>query len=133
MVIDGVRLDPITLCATNSDGEPLMANKMGVKELRAELAARQCPLRGNKKELARQLQKARTEAVVDQALIGDSGKSASKVNKVKLLTVDQVWKGGKLVDRNEYQQEAEVPDDDDDDYEEDVSMHASCNFSLALV
>lgn len=54
--IDGVVLDSISLCALSSDGESLAPTKMSVRELRAELAARQYPLRGNKKELVKQLQ-----------------------------------------------------------------------------
>lgn len=54
--IDGVVLDSISLCALSGDGESLAPTKMSVRELRAELAARQYPLRGNKKELVKQLQ-----------------------------------------------------------------------------
>lgn len=56
IVIDGVILDSVTLCALKEDGESLAPTKMSVRELRAELAARQYPLRGNKKELVKQLQ-----------------------------------------------------------------------------
>jgi hypothetical protein len=86
VVIDGVRLDPATLCAINDDGEILLPNKMGVKELRAELAARQSPLRGNKKELTRLLSRARSAAEVDESLVGDSGKRDGKVKKVRFTT-----------------------------------------------
>lgn len=54
--IDGIMLDSDTLCALNDEGEALAPTKMSVRELRAELAARQYPLRGNKKELIKQLQ-----------------------------------------------------------------------------
>lgn len=54
--IDGVILDPESLCVLNEDGVCLSPTKMSVRELRAELAARQYPLRGNKKELIKQLQ-----------------------------------------------------------------------------
>lgn len=54
--IDGVTLDAKTLCALNEEGIPLGPTKMSVRELRAELAARQYPLRGNKRELTKQLQ-----------------------------------------------------------------------------
>lgn len=54
--IDGILLDSTSLCALNEEGEPLSPTKMSVRELRAELAARQFPLRGNKKELIKQLQ-----------------------------------------------------------------------------
>jgi len=56
LFIDGIALDSSTLCAVGEDLIPLPPNKMSVKELRAELAARQCPLLGNKKELVKQLQ-----------------------------------------------------------------------------
>ena len=56
ITIDGVVLDSTSLCALNADGECLAPTKMSVRELRAELAARQYPLRGNKKELIKQLQ-----------------------------------------------------------------------------
>lgn len=54
--IDGVALDTSNLCVLSDSGEILAPTKMSVRELRAELAARQCPLRGNKKELIKQLQ-----------------------------------------------------------------------------
>jgi len=54
--IDGINLDSSSLCAINENGEALAPTKMSVRELRAELAARQYPLRGNKKELVKQLQ-----------------------------------------------------------------------------
>lgn len=54
--IDGVALDSSNLCVLSENGEILAPTKMSVRELRAELAARQCPLRGNKKELIKQLQ-----------------------------------------------------------------------------
>lgn len=54
--IDGVALDSSNLCVLSDSGEILAPTKMSVRELRAELAARQCPLRGNKKELIKQLQ-----------------------------------------------------------------------------
>ena len=54
--IDGVALDSSTLCVLSESGEISAPTKMSVRELRAELAARQCPLRGNKKELIKQLQ-----------------------------------------------------------------------------
>jgi hypothetical protein len=54
--IDGIILDSSSLCVLNEDGESLPPTKMSVRELRAELAARQYPLRGNKKELIKQLQ-----------------------------------------------------------------------------
>lgn len=82
VVIDGIRLDPVTLCAVNDDGGIMLPNKMGVKELRAELAARQSPLRGNKKELTRLLSRARAAAELDESLVGDSGRRDGKVKKV---------------------------------------------------
>lgn len=43
--------------------------------------------------------------------------------QVQVLTVDQVWKGGKLVDRNEYRDEQIVDEEDDDEVEEEVCAH----------
>ena len=56
LVIDGISLHPSTLCAVGDDFTQLAPTKMSVRELRAELSARQCPVRGNKKELIKQIQ-----------------------------------------------------------------------------
>lgn len=56
LVIDGISLHPITLCAVGEDFTQLAPTKMSVRELRAELSARQGPVRGNKKELVKQIQ-----------------------------------------------------------------------------
>jgi hypothetical protein len=53
--VDGVRLDAATLMAVNNEGSPLLPSKMGVRELRAELAARRYPLKGSKKDLQKKL------------------------------------------------------------------------------
>jgi hypothetical protein len=57
--IDGVSVDPLQLCAVDGGGAPLAVSRMTVRELRAELAARRAPVAGNKKELARRVQKLR--------------------------------------------------------------------------
>ena len=86
VVIDGVNLDPVTLCAVGADGDQLTPNKMSVKELRAELAARQCLLSGNKKELQKQLHNARAEAkgvqAIHDTLVADNSKRNSKAKSV---------------------------------------------------
>ena len=56
IIIDGVHVDPQTLSCLDASGAPLAITRMGVKELRAELAARRAPVAGNKKELAKRLQ-----------------------------------------------------------------------------
>jgi len=56
LVIDGVSIDPVTLVCLDGNGAPLAVSRMGVRELRAELAARKAPVSGNKKELAKRLQ-----------------------------------------------------------------------------
>jgi len=78
LIIDGIPLHPTNLCCGAFEGSefvPKVPTKMSVKELRAELAARQYPLRGNKKELIKQLQKARVEAEVEGATY-NNGKGA---------------------------------------------------------
>lgn len=57
--VDGVRLDPATLAAVDAAGTALAVSRMGVRELRAELAARRAAVGGNKKDLAKRLQKLR--------------------------------------------------------------------------
>ena len=114
LVIDGIPLDPVTLCAVGPDGNQLAPTKMGVKELRAELAARQSPLRGNKRELTRQLQKARAEAEVLGSSL-DNGKDSSK--KVEVILVEESWDVGNLVSQNTYEDERLVEDVDEDEDE----------------
>ena len=79
LMIDGVQLDPVTLVAVGPDGTILTPSRMSVTELRAELAARQGPLQGNKKELVRQLQKARAEAKVIGSELEDDKSQSKKV------------------------------------------------------
>lgn len=116
--IDGIQLDPVTLCAVAADGTPLPVTKMGVKELRAELAVRQSPLRGNKRELVRQLQKARAEADVVGATLGN-GKDTSK--KVEVILVEESWDVGNLVHQNMYEDERLLEDFDEDEDESAIT------------
>ena len=62
IIIDGVPIDAATLSYLDSSGAPLAIPRMGVKELRAELAARHAAVAGNKKDLAKRLQKLRQDA-----------------------------------------------------------------------
>lgn len=84
LVIDGIQLDPVNLAAVGPDGTILTPSRMSVTELRAELAARQGPLQGNKKELVRQLQKARAEAKVIGGEVEDD-KSQSKKVRIRII------------------------------------------------
>lgn len=77
--IDGVALDSASLCAINVDGDELAPTKMSVRELRAELAARQYPLRGNKRELVKQLQKARSAADIEGSSASAKSSKSKKV------------------------------------------------------
>lgn len=86
---------------------------MSVKELRAELAARQYPLRGNKRELIKQLQKARAEAAVAGASYDDSRGVRGK--KVEIMVSEESWDSGRLVGRNIYEDQREDDGEDDDD------------------
>lgn len=113
---DGISLDPDTLCAVGEDLAPLGCTKMSVKALRAELAVRQCPLRGNKKELIKQLQKARAEAEVAGASYDVKG---PRVKKVEIIVSEESWGSGNLVARNSYEDERDSEAADDDEENED--------------
>ncbi len=56
IVVDGVRIDPHTMSVCNDAGAPIAVSRMGIRELRAELAARRAPVSGNKKDLTKRLQ-----------------------------------------------------------------------------
>ena len=113
LVIDDISLDPENLCAVNEDGVALPVTKMAVKELRAELSARQSPLRGNKKELIRQLQRARAEADIVGSVL--DVKDGSK--RVEVMVLEESWSVGRLADQKVYENERVLEDDDDDDDE----------------
>jgi hypothetical protein len=51
--------------------------------------------------------------------------------QVQILTVDQVWKGGKLVDRNEYREQI-IDEEDDDEVEDEVSVSLLPAFALVF-
>ncbi len=59
MYIDGVALstvEPTRLCAVDEEGNVLLIRMMSITQLRAELAARDLPTKGTKKEMARKVQ-----------------------------------------------------------------------------
>jgi hypothetical protein len=111
--IDGVALDSSNLCVLSDSGEILAPTKMSVRELRAELAARQCPLRGNKKELIKQLQKARAEAEIEGA--GPVSTQPARSKKVDVMIAEEAWNEGELEAQNTYEDEREVEQEEDDD------------------
>lgn len=114
LIIDGIELDPVTYCAIAPDGSQLQVAKMNVKQLRAELAARQSPLRGNKRELIRQLQKARVEAEVEGATM-DTKKDQSK--RVEVEFVEQSYTNGNRVHEKMYKDQRLIDEDDDEEDE----------------
>eukprot|EP00890_Picochlorum_soloecismus_P000073 jgi/Picsp_1/1066/NSC_04549-R1_pentatricopeptide repeat-containing protein mitochondrial-like len=126
--IDGVALDSSTLCVLSESGEISAPTKMSVRELRAELAARQCPLRGNKKELIKQLQKARAEAEIEGA--GPISTQTTKSKKVDIMIAEEAWNEGELEAQNTYEDEREVEQEEDDEsqqvdeFGEDSEKHA---------
>lgn len=111
LIIDGVSVDPLTLFATDVTGAQLAVSRMGVRELRAELAARRAPVSGNKKELARRLQKLRQLDSTRSAPGGARAKADPKPDsrrKVAVVVTDRVWVDGKLVEEARYESEREV-------------------------
>lgn len=84
LVIDGVRLHPQLLCALDAAGAPLAVSRMGVRELRAELAARRAPVAGNKKDLAKRLQKLRSP---------EDGQAGTR-RVPRAITSRADWRGG---------------------------------------
>jgi hypothetical protein len=112
LIVDGITLDPNTLCALDEEGNQLPIAKMNVKELRAELAARKSPLRGNKRELARQLQKARVEDEVQGATL-DNKKDQSK--RVEVEFVEQSYTNGNRVHEKVYKDQRFLEEDEEDD------------------
>jgi hypothetical protein len=110
--IDGIKLDPITLCALDEDEKQLPVTKMNVKELRAELSIRKSPLRGNKRELVRQLQKARVEDEVQGATL-DNKKDQSK--RVEIELVEQSYTNGNRVHENVYKDQRLLDDEEEED------------------
>ncbi len=112
IVIDDVTLDPVTLCAVSVEGKMLAPAKMSVKELRAELAARQCPLQGNKKELLKQLQKARLEAAVP-------GEAGPRTKKVAVVTVEAAAPLDDAEEEDDEEMMVRKVDDEDDEDEDD--------------
>jgi hypothetical protein len=113
IVIDDVTLDSRTLCAIDNKDKPLMPGKMSVKELRAELVARQYGnLRGNKRELVKKVQKARAEANVAGASIDDNKAGRSKVG---VVLEEETYVNGQLVQKNVSENERDVGQDDGDE------------------
>ena len=112
--IDGIELDPVTYCVLDDEGKPFQVTKMNVKQLRAELAARQSPLRGNKRELIRQLQKARVEADVQGATL-DTKKDSSK--RVEVEFVEQSYTNGNRVREIVYKDQRTLDEDEDEEDE----------------
>lgn len=125
LVLDGVTLDAETLCAVDNRDRPLSPTKMTVKELRAELTARQYSLRGNKRELIKQVQKARDEAQNDRTVESQKGGKA----KVRRIVEEQIYIDGRLIDNhilknegNDDQDDAEDEDNNDDAEETEDNM-----------
>lgn len=110
--VDGIKLDPVTYCAVDDVGNQLPVTKMNVKELRAELAKRKSPTRGNKRELVRQLQKARVEAEVQGATL-DVKKDQSK--RVEVEYLEQSYSYGNRVHEKAYKDQRMMEDEEEED------------------
>lgn len=110
--VDGIKLDPVTYCAVDELGNQLQVTKMNVKELRAELAKRKSPTRGNKRELVRQLQKARVEAEVQGATL-DIKKDQSK--RVEVEFVEQSYTNGNRVHEKVYKDQRMLEEEEEED------------------
>jgi hypothetical protein len=132
LVVDGITLDPNTLCALDEGGNQLVVTKMNVKELRAELAARKSPTRGNKRELVRQLQKARVEDEVLGATL-DTKKDTSKRVEVEFSeqsytnghrVLEKVYKDQRLVEEEEEEDENATVDEVEDEEDDEVRRSA---------
>ncbi|PSC67015.1 plastid transcriptionally active 3 [Micractinium conductrix] len=108
LVIDGVSMHPQTLVALDAGGAPLAVSRMGVRELRAELAARKAPVSGNKKDLAKRVQKLRAldDARASMQKLPKEQKADNR-RKVQVVVTDAIWQDGKLVQETRYESERE--------------------------
>lgn len=89
---------------------------MSVKELRAELAARQYPIQGNKNTLIKQLQKARAEAAIEGS---NENTKLSKTKKVEIIISEESWSTGRLMQKNTKKDEREAVEEEDVEEDED--------------
>jgi hypothetical protein len=131
--VDGVKLDPVTYCAVDELGNQLPVTKMNVKGLRAELAKRKSPTRGNKRELVRQLQKARVEAEVQGATL-DVKKDQSKRVEVEFMeqsyahgnrVYEKVYKDQRMMEEEEEEDENTTVDEVEDEEDEEGARRSN--------
>lgn len=87
--------------------------RMAVKELRAELAARNFPLRGNKRELTRLLNRARAEADIQ----GSSLDVEKNTTRVEVVVLEESYVSGNLISENMYEDQREKEEEEEDDDE----------------
>lgn len=121
LYIDGVRIDPKSLTCVDGLGATMAITRMGVRELRAELAARKVALSGNKKDLGKRVQKLRQIDDARASLQKLAGDQKPEARKVAVIVTDTLWENGKLVEQSRYESEQEVEalqDDEGDDAQE---------------